>query len=142
MRSLRIQRFVAPGSLSYATCGFTLLGNGKALFQANDAALGMEFWVTDGTAAGTSLVKDIWNGVGFSFPNGITAIGNGRALFQATNGIAGNELWVLDSTPWAPRCSRISAAAAAVRRLSDSAPWRMAGWCFRPKTPPAALSCG
>ena len=37
----------------------TVIGNGKAVFEASNGTYGRELWVTDGTAAGTSLVKDI-----------------------------------------------------------------------------------
>ena len=34
----------------------------KTYFTAQDAACGEELWVTDGTAAGTKMVKDIYPG--------------------------------------------------------------------------------
>jgi ELWxxDGT repeat protein len=37
----------------------TALGNGTAVFSAKDGTHGIELWVTDGTAANTSLLKDI-----------------------------------------------------------------------------------
>jgi ELWxxDGT repeat protein len=40
----------------------TALGNGTAVFQANDGTHGKELWATDGTAAHTSLLMDINNG--------------------------------------------------------------------------------
>ena len=43
----------------------TDLGNGKAVFSANDGTHGAELWVTNGTAAGTSLVKDIFYTLSF-----------------------------------------------------------------------------
>ena len=33
--------------------------NGRAFFAANDGIHGTELWVSDGTATGTRLVKDI-----------------------------------------------------------------------------------
>jgi len=33
--------------------------NGKLYFNANDGVHGRELWATDGTEAGTQLVKDI-----------------------------------------------------------------------------------
>jgi ELWxxDGT repeat protein len=38
--------------------GFSAIGNGQAVFQANDGVHGMELWITDGTVAGTTLLKD------------------------------------------------------------------------------------
>ena len=37
--------------------GFAALGDGRMVFQANDSTNGLELWVTDGTEAGTVLVK-------------------------------------------------------------------------------------
>ena len=51
----------------------------------------------DGTAAGTSLLKDI-NGGGGSSPAYITSLGNGSALFRAYDGTNGSELWITDGT--------------------------------------------
>jgi ELWxxDGT repeat protein len=33
--------------------------SGKLIFMANDSAHGSELWVTDGTALGTHILKDI-----------------------------------------------------------------------------------
>ena len=44
---------------------FTKIGD-TAYFFANDAVHGYELWKTDGTSGGTSLVKDIFPGVGSS----------------------------------------------------------------------------
>jgi ELWxxDGT repeat protein len=57
----------------------TAIGNGKALFAANDGTHGTELWVSDGTAGGTSLVYDINPGSTGSNPINITALGNGKA---------------------------------------------------------------
>jgi ELWxxDGT repeat protein len=54
--------------------GYIALGNGTALFSANDGAYGNELWVTDGTAAGTALLADINPGSGSSVPQHITAL--------------------------------------------------------------------
>ncbi len=67
------------------------------LFSANDGINGQELWVTDGTTAGTTLLKDINPGVGSSSPSGFTAFG-GKVVFQATTALGGNELWITDGT--------------------------------------------
>src|SRR5436853_601150 len=70
----------------------------KILFSATDSTYGYELWVTDGTAGGTVLVKDIFPGTPGSYPKNITALGNGKAVFSATDGFDGRELWVTDGT--------------------------------------------
>jgi len=59
---------------------------------------GVEVWVTDGTAAGTYLVKDI-NPDGDFTPYGmLLTAANGHIYFQADDGISGLELWKTDGT--------------------------------------------
>lgn len=78
----------------------TSLGNGQTIFAANDGVHGQELWVTNGTAEGTYLLKDIRNGTadGFSGDSFVANIGNGRVIFAANDGIHGSELWVTDGT--------------------------------------------
>ncbi|HNU58162.1 MAG TPA: hypothetical protein PKN30_16350 [Flavobacteriales bacterium] len=71
--------------------------DGLVFFRANDGTHGMEPWVSDGTAAGTVLLKDINPGSGGSLPS--TFIGwQGRVYFAADNGVNGYELWSTDGT--------------------------------------------
>jgi hypothetical protein len=49
-------------------------------------------WKTDGTAAGTSLVRDINVGEGSSVPATMTDV-DGTLFFRADDGVHGNELW-------------------------------------------------
>lgn len=58
---------------------------------------GCELWRTDGTAAGTRLVKDIEPGAGSSSPSGLTVIG-GTLFFAAYDSANGRELWRSDGT--------------------------------------------
>ena len=87
--------------------GFFMLAPGRAVFAANDGSNGSELWVTDGTAVGTSMVKDINPGTfvsgGLTLGNSsgsanFTTAANGRTLFTATTATEGNELWVTDGT--------------------------------------------
>ncbi|RYU60913.1 tandem-95 repeat protein [Methylolobus aquaticus] len=71
---------------------------GRWLFRADDGTTGTELWITDGTAAGTYLLKDINPGLGWSSPDGFAALGNGLVLFQADDGTTGTELWITDGT--------------------------------------------
>jgi ELWxxDGT repeat protein len=71
--------------------------NGSAFFPANDGVHGTELWKSDGTAAGTVMVKDIQPGIGSSTPVDITSV-NGLLFFAADDGASGMELWKSDGT--------------------------------------------
>ncbi|HYM62628.1 MAG TPA: ELWxxDGT repeat protein, partial [Thermoanaerobaculia bacterium] len=71
--------------------------NGVAYFPENDGVHGVELWTSDGTAAGTVMVKDIWPGSVSSDPLELRAL-FGRLYFQATDGPNGRELWTSDGT--------------------------------------------
>src|SRR5207248_1354608 len=66
-------------------------------FAANDGVHGTELWTSDGTAAGTVLVKDINPGSSSSYPYSLTAV-NGKLFFTANDGVHGQELWRSDGT--------------------------------------------
>ena len=57
--------------------------------------IGAELWKSDGTQAGTVLVKDIWPGVYSSSPVGLFNH-NGILFFSANDGVHGSELWKYD----------------------------------------------
>ena len=82
--------------------------NGKLVFAARQAdsssSSGRELYITDGTPAGTTLLKNI-NPSGGSYP-GLTGTGNPTAAlvnnvlyFPATDTLHGRELWRTDGTP-------------------------------------------
>src|SRR5262249_20188046 len=64
---------------------------------ANQPETGTELWKTDGTEAGTVLVKDIFPGITGSQPKLVANLG-GTVLFQATQPETGTELWRTDGT--------------------------------------------
>jgi ELWxxDGT repeat protein len=66
-------------------------------FTANDGSHGRELWKTDGTRAGTRLVRDIRSGGSGSNPGHLTKVG-GRLFFTANDGSHGRELWTSDGT--------------------------------------------
>lgn len=68
-----------------------------AFFTAKDSEHGEELWVTDGTAAGTRMVKDINPGAAGSSIVYLTRLGD-KVLFTANDGVYGNEPWVSDGT--------------------------------------------
>jgi ELWxxDGT repeat protein len=55
------------GPFGSSPYGFAALGDGRALFGAKDGTGGSELWVTDGSAAGTTLLKDVEPGYGIGF---------------------------------------------------------------------------
>jgi ELWxxDGT repeat protein len=88
--------------------------NGTLFFAADDGQSGEELWKSDGTTAGTVLVKDIYpktfcEGYGgysssgcvtrpnSSNPSDLTNL-NGRLFFTANTGKDGGELWKSDGT--------------------------------------------
>jgi ELWxxDGT repeat protein len=72
--------------------------NGKLFFRGyQNAQIGEELYVTDGTTGGTYLFKDIRPN-GSSNPQNLHVF-NGYLYFQANNGTDGEELWRTDGTP-------------------------------------------
>ena len=76
--------------------------NGRVYFSAYNQTTGEELWKTDGTEAGTVMVKNINEeavpGTGEnSNPEGLI-IYNGKMYFSADDGTNGSKLWVSDGT--------------------------------------------
>jgi ELWxxDGT repeat protein len=65
---------------------------GITYFVATTPEHGTELWKSDGTEAGTEIVKDIVPGTGFGFPQSLTALGS-TLYFVASSG-----LWKSDGT--------------------------------------------
>jgi ELWxxDGT repeat protein len=77
---------------------YALTGVGGTLFfTANDGTHGRELWTSDGTAAGTVLVKDIRPDAYGSEPAYLAGVGE-TLFFTARNGVHGRELWKSDGT--------------------------------------------
>src|SRR5262249_25472623 len=80
---------LSPGANSPAPGGLTNV-NGMLFFMAYDRPHGYELWKSDGTAAGTALVKDINTGTvntgaAGSYPGNLTNV-NGTLFFTADAG--------------------------------------------------------
>lgn len=72
--------------------------NGRVFLTARSSnATGLELWSSDGTTAGTVLVKDIAPGGVASDPAGLTAAGN-LLYFTAYTDAVSRELWRTDGT--------------------------------------------
>jgi ELWxxDGT repeat protein len=72
--------------------------NGRLFFFANDGVHGAEPWTSDGTEAGTRLVKDVFPGPASStFGYGVTVLGS-AFMFPANSSGPGWELWRSDGT--------------------------------------------
>lgn len=79
---------------------FVDLGNGRMVFAATADAVngGRELWVTDGTAKGTKLLKDLYPGAGNGAPVGLVPLGNGKVLFGASDSTGNGKIWTTDGT--------------------------------------------
>lgn len=65
--------------------------------QANDGTHGSEPWLSDGTIAGTRMLKDINPGGAASEATWFCYY-KGKTYFSASDGVNGKELWVTDGT--------------------------------------------
>ncbi|MEP6675993.1 MAG: ELWxxDGT repeat protein [Ferruginibacter sp.] len=86
----------APFYNSSDVINMTSAGN-KTYYVANDASSGLEPWVTDGTAAGTHILRDINPGKTSSGASSFT-YSNGNVYFRADDGTHGSQLWKTDGT--------------------------------------------
>jgi ELWxxDGT repeat protein len=99
-----------PGSGGSFPRDFVAIGAGTVLFGATSAAAGNELWITDGTAAGTAVLRDIRPGAVSSNAAGlvpfVAAGGQRSALFVASDGVNGTEPWISDGTAQGTRMLR------------------------------------
>lgn len=96
----KLLKDIYPGFSSSNPSGFVSLANGKVLFSAaaDGVDTGLELWITDGTATGTKLVKDLYPGPSGSAPTNLTKLGNGKVIFSAADGTSNGNLWISDGT--------------------------------------------
>ena len=89
---------LVPGAMGSQPQGMCSSGGAlPVLFQATTADSGAELWITDGTTAGTKMVRDICPGSTGSHPRYITWF-RGAFYFQASDCVLGAELWTSDGT--------------------------------------------
>jgi len=72
------------------------LGN-RIVFALDDGSHGFEPWVSDGTAEGTKMLRDISTGIDSSSPTAFV-VADGLMYFVATDSEHGRELWQTDGT--------------------------------------------
>ncbi|MFN7735346.1 MAG: ELWxxDGT repeat protein [Pirellula sp.] len=85
-----------------------VVANGKIYFVANEGVHGEEPWVSDGTVAGTKLVKDIIPGSGGSAPYGLTQVGD-MLFMSAGHSSYGTEPFAMSLTAVPPVAANDSA---------------------------------
>jgi ELWxxDGT repeat protein len=86
-----------PGSAGSYTSSAGALGDYLYFASSDDGTNGYELWRTDGTALGTTLVKDINLGSSSSYPSAFTPFGD-YLYFEADDGTNGYELWRTNGT--------------------------------------------
>ncbi len=93
--SLRVPVEIVGGSLER----FVAVGS-TVFFAAHRLVTGEELWKSDGTAAGTVMVRDIFPGPGSAEIRWLTSAGasGSSVYFVADDGEHGRELWVSDGT--------------------------------------------
>lgn len=88
---------ICPGyCFPYGPSDLTALGD-LAFFIANDGVHGRELWKTDGTVAGTVLVKDVFPGKEAGLYGGLSTAG-GLLYFNGEDPDHGVELWRSDGS--------------------------------------------
>ena len=84
-----------PTAVKYESFGFVL--SGKFIFRGSTPSTGSEIYITDGTAGGTVIVKDIYPGATSSAPSDFSVL-NGVLYFSARTAAEGRELWKTNGT--------------------------------------------
>ncbi len=94
-----ILKDISPGTGSSLPNFRTLFKNKVYFVASNGTTLnGSEVWVTDGTTAGTVMLKDINPGAANGAPNSFTPMNANTMIFSATTANEGAELWKTDGT--------------------------------------------
>ena len=95
--------FASFSNDAFSNSGLIAVADGR-IFYRNDGGStggGIELWSSDGTAAGTAMLKDIVPGRSGSYPDDVTAAGN-DVYFNIRSSTASpryDQLWKTDGTP-------------------------------------------
>lgn len=103
-----LQKVISLGNTSVFAAGASV--NGRFVFVRRTDTHGSEWWSSDGTAAGTQLLADIWAGPGSSYIGTTYARLPNALVFRANSDVHGHEPYITDGTP------------AGTRLLKDIAP--------------------
>jgi len=91
-------RNIAPGTAKADITEGAALGSRFVFGAYSTDAIGAEPWISDGSTAGTKLLKDISPDLNTSSdPSGFTAF-DGKVYFQANDGVHGISLWATNGT--------------------------------------------
>ncbi len=95
-----VKDIVAGAGSSNQADNYNIFSNGTSylLFAASTAADGIELWRSDGTGAGTVLLKNINPGAVSSDPNNFFALNSNTVLFTAKDATNGEEIWKTDGS--------------------------------------------
>ena len=88
--------YFGPGYSTAIPQVLTIGGRQRLFFVANDGVNGNELWISDGSAAGTTMVKDI-NTTGSSLP-ALFIPANGELFFSAQDDDGRAKLWKTDGS--------------------------------------------
>ncbi|MBX7099288.1 MAG: HYR domain-containing protein, partial [Myxococcaceae bacterium] len=92
---LRLLGDLNPGVTGSAPYGFTAVGNQVFFFATS--LNGTELWATDGSDAGTRVVKSIGASAASTYFDAPAALGS-RFFFSVSDGVSGIEPWISDGT--------------------------------------------
>lgn len=95
-QTISLLKDVNPGTPASDPTGFVVYNN-MLYFGAYNFTSGGEFWVSDGTPAGTTLAFDFVPGSGGNTPNNLFVY-NGYIYYTYGETATGNEIWRTDGT--------------------------------------------